>query len=219
MIYVCNELEQWTEEMFAQQLHRIPEIPRQRILKQAQPKSRYQSLTGWLLLLYGYEQEWGRALPEIQILSHGKPSFVEKSSGYFNLSHSGSMSCCVIGERQCGVDVQERRKISNALIARCCNAEEIQLLEKCRGEIEQERLFALLWSRKEAQGKQSGMGISGDMKALGWCQDFTNWKQTGFSYMIEPDMALALCYEGERNPIQEQIVRIPLLSLFCKKSF
>lgn len=192
MIYVCNELEQWTQKLFTEQLERVPTIRRQHILRQTQPQSRYHRLTGWLLLLYAYEQEYGSPLPQIQVLAHGKPCFREEDRGYFSISHSGNLACCALGETACGVDIQESREISSALIAKCCNDREIQLLQSVSGETEQERLFALLWSRKEAMGKLNGLGISQNLRSLGWCEDFANEDLTGVSCMIASDTALAL---------------------------
>lgn len=219
MIYVCNELEQWTQERFAEQLVRVPQVRRQHILRQTQPQSRYRSLTGWLLLLYAYEQEYGGPLPEIQVEAHGKPSFQGEGWGCFSISHSGNMACCALGEAECGVDIQEARKVTSGLIAKCCNTKEIQLLQNAGGEAEQEKLFAMLWSRKEAMGKQNGLGISQNLRLLGWCEDFSNQELTGFSAMIAPDTALSLCYQGAQSSAQEKLVTVSLSSLFCKKSF
>lgn len=218
MIYVCMEQVQWTSELFEEQLKRIPEIRRQHILNQTRPANRYQSLMGWLLLLYAYEQEYGISLPQIQILAHGKPSFQKEDDGYFSISHSDGLVCCALGAEKLGVDVQSSRRVSTGVIARCCNDREIQMLQNVSGKREQDRLFALLWSRKEAMGKWNGLGISQDLQSLGWCEDFCRDGLTGFSCMITSDSALSLCYEGERCSVQERIVTVPVSSFFRKNS-
>ena len=221
MIYVCNELEHWTtvqyESRFMSQIAYVPENVRAHILKKARPMSRYQSLTGWLLLLYAYEKEYGRSLPPVQFLPGGKPGFVQDTDGYFSLSHSGNMACCVLTDVPCGVDIQEVRSVSPGLIARCCNdREELQIQDAADGE--RERLFALLWSRKEAMGKLNGAGIAQDLKSLGWSKDFDSSDFGGFSCMITEHIALALCCKGEKKPNLEQLTILSLSSLFRKDS-
>lgn len=218
MIYVCMEQVEWTPKLFEEQIKRIPENRRQHILNQTRPANRYQSLLGWLLLVYAYEQEYGTSLPQIQILAHGKPAFEKEEDGYFSISHSDGLICCALGTENLGVDVQKSRRVSTGLIARCCNDREIQMLQNVSGEQERDRLFALLWSRKEAMGKLNGRGISQDLRTLGWCEDFSSHGLSGFSCMIHSDSALSVCYEGEKCSIQEQIVTVPVSSFFRKNS-
>lgn len=124
------------------------------------PKQPIISLTLAEILDY-LEQSSHAPLPlEYTYGENGKPYF-KNYPYYFNLSHSGEYILCVISESEVGVDIQQKKPLTNNRIAERFFAEgEKRQLEECPTQQEQERLFYRLWTEKEAYGKLTGEGIA-----------------------------------------------------------
>ncbi len=97
--------------------------------------------------------------------SHGRPEIAHPSLDRplrFNLSHSGGLVACVIGEAgQIGVDVErlERPPIDRRVIQRYCSEAEQAALADMPDLMRHER-FLQLWTLKEAYVKARGTGLT-----------------------------------------------------------
>lgn len=99
---------------------------------------------------------------------NGKPHDSQKKY-CFNISHCDTAVACAVDTREIGVDVQDFRPVSEAVIRKVCSDSEIGLLQRSA---QPEKLFAAFWSGKEAFGKQNGNGINYDLQAhTFWLQD------------------------------------------------
>lgn len=94
---------------------------------------------------------------------HGKPTLLDGSAGVtFNLSHSGDLALCALGEGvELGVDVEAIRPVDDleALARRFFAPQEADWL---MGHEDPERLAAFfrMWTCKEAYAKAVGRGLS-----------------------------------------------------------
>ena len=98
---------------------------------------------------------------EIKKTDLGKP-YIENSDIHFSISHTDGLVCCVISDKECGIDCEKllpRDKIKE-MAERFFVDSEIDLLENCGYSYEE---FLRLWTCKEAIGKRLGCGL---MKAL-----------------------------------------------------
>lgn len=91
---------------------------------------------------------------------HEKPYLVDYPEVHFNLSHSGDYVALVIGESECGIDVQEPRNLSERFCLKFFHEEELSWLEEHSGT--EMNMFSL----KEAFMKYSGRGMSRGMKSF-----------------------------------------------------
>ena len=80
----------------------------------------------------------------------------------FNLSHSNKTVCCAVGKANClGVDIEMANRRNNlmAIAERYFHLEEYKQLLSLKNESEQNHLFLLLWTLKEATIKALGETI------------------------------------------------------------
>jgi phosphopantetheinyl transferase (holo-ACP synthase) len=121
---------------------------------------------------------------EVQIdeSTKGKP-YIKSRPFYYNLSHSGDYVICAVSDCEIGVDIQKMsngigvksrvdyKNIGNTKAAKAKNTrkstadrffaeEEKNMLASIHDETERNLLFYRLWSRKEALGKLTGMGVA-----------------------------------------------------------
>ena len=91
---------------------------------------------------------------------HGKPVFAEHPELHFNLSHSGTLVACALGNRPVGVDIQNIVKLRRSLVNYTMSEAEIAQLDAMASVEEQELFFTRLWTLKESYVKATGTGLS-----------------------------------------------------------
>lgn len=91
----------------------------------------------------------------------GKP-YLKDYPVHFNVSHSGLLWICMVGDAPCGIDIQQEKDCSFEKIA-----------ERHFNEAEQEYVkregiegFFRLWTMREAYGKYTGQGFYGTMPSF-----------------------------------------------------
>lgn len=108
---------------------------------------------------------------EDQLLSLGAGYFVHKyfnddvkktatgklvsNKGFFNISHCKNYVVFVTADKECGVDIEEKREVKESLIDYAFSKEDKELIKKPED-------FFLMWTLKEAIAKAEGHGLSGD---------------------------------------------------------
>lgn len=111
-------------------------------------------------------QELGVEEYEIQYGEYGKPYLQNIPDLHFSLSHSGNYAVCVFYHRPVGVDIQQIRPVSPALLKRVCTQEERRFLEAQDPEKVPEA-FCRLWTAKESFMKLEGRGLQISPNAIG----------------------------------------------------
>ncbi len=123
-----------------------------------------QSAAAELLLRYALSAVYRmEELPPVLRRDGGKPYFPDHPEICFNLSHCKCGAACAVSGAEVGVDIQDYRPVTPAVIRRVlCDAEQAFL----RNADDADAAFAYLWSRKEAYLKMRGCGIASDLSAL-----------------------------------------------------
>lgn len=116
------------------------------------------------LLALAVRETWGLSpLPEIALREGGKPYFPGHPGLHFNLSHSGDLALCALDSAPAGVDIQLVKEWRPSLPRRACSGSELAWLE---GQPEFWPAFTLLWALKEARVKESGRGLTPDLRDI-----------------------------------------------------
>lgn len=109
------------------------------------------------LLALALEETFGlREVPERGLLPGGKPFFPARPGIHFNLSHSGPLALCAVGDVPVGVDVELVRPRTPGLPRHVLSGEEYRWFAE-RGERWED--FYTLWTLKEARLKYEGTGL------------------------------------------------------------
>lgn len=127
-------------------------------------KRRAEHEAGLSLLACALEERYGISGEESRFLrlrkgSHGKPYLAEKPRIHFNISHSGCLAACAVGDAALGIDVERIRPLSDGLAKRVLSSEELEQLAKEASERRQE-MFYRFWTLKESYLKARGWGLS-----------------------------------------------------------
>ncbi len=93
----------------------------------------------------------------------GKPYLADYPDLHYNLSHSGGMVLCALGDEEVGADVQIWQPDRIGLAEKICTAEERQALRAAENPV---RAFFDLWTAKEAYLKYLGTGIRRRMNSF-----------------------------------------------------
>ena len=125
---------------------------REKALRIRREDARRRSISAGLLL-----REAGIA-PPFSYGGHGKPYI--PGGPHFSLSHSGELCALAVCETSVGLDAEKIAPVRRAA-ARALTGEERDFME-----VDPERRFAYLWTRKEAVLKCTGAGLSQPMNAF-----------------------------------------------------
>lgn len=139
----------------------------------------------------------------------GKPYFANLPV-HFNVSHSGMLWVCMVGDAQCGIDIQVGQQMNvrkyDSIIRRYYTPNEQDFCDRYGTEG-----FFRIWAHREAFGKYTGEGFYGKMP------DFvgddgrlnievivpgTDDKVYVKDEPIGPDIYLAYCTAGEDDEIR-----------------
>ncbi len=90
---------------------------------------------------------------------HGKPYIEDHPEVCFNLSHSGEYAVIAYGDRPVGIDIQEKRRVSESFATRILNETEKQLYDLTDAD-----MICRVWTMKEAYSKLIGLGLSYDFR-------------------------------------------------------
>ena len=74
--------------------------------------------------------------------------------GFFNISHSKKYVVFVLADKECGIDIEEKREVKEELINYAFSDADKELMKKPED-------FFLMWTLKEAISKAEGSGLSG----------------------------------------------------------
>lgn len=91
---------------------------------------------------------------------HGKPAFEQNPELHFNLSHSGNLVACAIGEVPLGVDIQTIVTARESLVNYTMSESEKEKLYSLNADDAQNAYFTQLWTLKECYAKATGTGLS-----------------------------------------------------------
>lgn len=140
----------------------LPQERIDKILNLKREISRKQSLCSALLQKYVAEMH-GKSINDIYFGEHGKPLL---DGVFFNVSHSGNIVVCALGDYPIGCDIELIRKTPKSVINRAFHKGEIQVLRSLSPEDSEDRGFFRLWTAKESYIKLIGAGLAYGMKKI-----------------------------------------------------
>lgn len=124
---------------------------------------------GLALLQAGLWQEFQISLPDIggrlKAGERGKPYLPDYPKIHFNISHSGNLAVCAIGNSPLGIDAEQIRPVRSPAVRRILAEEERQYLEHCP-KSEQDLEFFRFWTLKESYVKALGTGLAFDFPSI-----------------------------------------------------
>ena len=130
---------------------------RQKVDSLRYQKDQRLSLAAGYLLEQGLK-ELGVGEYEIGYGPFGKPYLKNVPDLHFSLSHSGHYAVCVFDHRPVGVDIEQLRPVSGALLQKVCTERERRFLNAQSPEKVPE-IFCRLWTAKESFMKLEGRGL------------------------------------------------------------
>jgi 4'-phosphopantetheinyl transferase len=144
----------------------LPQAARERAAPFRRTADRVRFLAGRLLAAYALFPEGGStpaAFHErVRIAAHGRPFLPDGPD--FNLSHSGEVAICAVGEGcTVGVDVERIRPVEIEPFSGCFSADEWRLLASARDPLE---AFFRYWTIKESVLKADGRGLGVPMREV-----------------------------------------------------
>lgn len=136
-----------------------------RIRSMRNPDAQRRSATGALLLAHALQQGFGLCIAPQDFAApgpQGKPA-LRTAPVCFSLSHSGALVLCAVADTPVGVDVQQRRPVSQALARRVLSPAAYRSF--CTAP-DAASFFCQTWALKESYCKYTGRGLAQDLHAL-----------------------------------------------------
>ncbi len=137
---------------------------REKLLRIRQVEAQKESAAVFLLLAKGLKEMYGINEPqEFAFGKYGKPYLENHPEIFFNLSHCRGAAACVIGDRECGIDIQGIEPVGRRIIDRVMSDNEKDIISSST---DPDSAFAEIWTGKEAFLKMKGTGISVDLRTV-----------------------------------------------------
>lgn len=173
---------------------------------------------GKLLLSYAVKEEYGfPVLPEIDRRVYGKPYFPEHEKMHFNISHTGNMAVCALGETELGVDIERIRPVRESMQNRVLTEREREWIWQQKNTAE---AFIRLWTLKESYIKATGQGLRTELSLIEFSIRGTKegekiaCSREGFFFWqkkIGVSLYLSLCMQGRDIPQEMKKLHIVFL--------
>ena len=157
MIYLYENLAEYSDESYLKHLNSLPAWRRERALQYKKLDDRKRSVLAFVLLQHALREEYGIAeVPEFVYNEFGKPSLPNLPI-HFSLSHCKDAVACAVSDHNIGIDVESIAPYNPDVARRVCTAAELEILEQSANK---DVDFIKLWTAKEAISKYEGMGLS-----------------------------------------------------------
>ena len=157
MIYLHENLAEYSDESYLKHLDVLPVWRREKALQYKKLDDRKRSVLAFVLLQHALREEYGiNEVPEFVYNEFGKPSFSNLPIR-FSLSHCKDAVACAVSDHNIGIDVETIVPYNPDVARRVCTAAELEMLEQSANK---EVDFIKLWTVKEAISKYEGMGSS-----------------------------------------------------------
>ena len=157
MIYLYENLAEYSNESYLKHLNALPVWRREKALQYKKLDDRKRSVLAFVLLQRALREEYGiTEIPEFVYNEFGKPSFSNLPIR-FSLSHCKDAVACAVSDHNIGIDVETIVPYNPDVARRVCTAAEVEMLEQSENN---DLEFIKLWTIKEAISKYEGMGLS-----------------------------------------------------------
>lgn len=163
------------------------------------------SATAHALVKTAYIRLTGEAAPEILKKPGGKPYFAS-GPWHVSISHTKHTALCALSNTPVGMDAEEPRRISPAMVSRCLAREELAVYLQAEAP---DAAFLRFWTLKEAYGKFDGRGVIGypNRYAFTLEKDLARMGDSGlwFRTLLEGDLTVSVCCGEPQEVILHKI--------------
>lgn len=162
MIYLFDNIDLFTDELYCRSLLVIPPERVQKAIQFKNMRDRKLSVIAYLLLAHGLKKEYGITEKLVLGLSKtGKPYLKDYADIFFNISHCKCGVVCAITKEEVGIDIEEVVNYNEEVAKYICNESEYNILANSP---DQAFAFCKLWTVKESVLKFTGEGICTDLR-------------------------------------------------------
>lgn len=198
MLLIFDQMDLFAEDDLLRTLPLMSPEWRRKTLAHKPLLSQRLTAVSYLLLRHAL----GADPPPMALGPHGKPYFPSRPDLHFNLSHCPIGVALAWAPHPVGVDMEGIRPYRPQLARYCMSDSELELISSG----DSARLFARLWTMKEALVKQSGRGLTTQLRTL-----LPPPEGLHIHIYDNPRWQLALCTPDPQPPSLTQIDRLPSL--------
>lgn len=186
-----------TEAALQAALDILPQWRREYVCKQKNISDRINGAFSYLLLQKITADEFGIVdTAPFTYGEHGKPYF-SSAAVKFSISHCRNAVAAAVSDFETGLDVTDKRELSEKLASRICSAKELKLFDTSQNK---QLFLCRIWCEKESLAKLDGSGFAKGFKIYD-----TTQKPADFF----KDMGSYLLAVSGKNAESSQIVEIP----------
>ena len=203
MIYLYENLAEYSYESYLKHLNLLPAWRREKALQYKKLDDRKRSVLAFVLLQRALRDEYGiTEVPEFVYNEFGKPSFSNLPI-HFSLSHCKDAVACAVSDHNIGIDVESIVPYNPDVARRVCTATELEMLDQSENK---DVDFIKLWTMKEAISKYEGMGLSLPFSEIATDRYSVN------THYAENNVILTVCHGIKTSePIPDIIIKKELL--------
>ena len=184
IVYYFNDFESIDDGFINQLLPSLPQLQKDALNATKLLSRKCEIAVSYLMLAYAIENDTEEILsPEtivkafpysqfsffnsqfpilnFRIAEHGKPYLVDHADIFFNISHCRQAIVTAVSNHEVGIDAEGKRRYSEGILERAFNTQEQQMIREADESLttDSEKVFARIWTRKEAFFKWTGTGI------------------------------------------------------------
>ena len=164
MLYIFDEVDKMDDELTESEISLLSNDRYAKIQRLRSPQGKKASFAVYLLLRVALKENYGiYEVVEFDYAEKGKPTLRDYPHIHFSLSHSKCTAVCAISDAEVGVDVQYISPISDRVAKRVLTTNEYVKFKESKTPDE---YFCEIWTIKEACLKQTGQGISTELRDL-----------------------------------------------------
>ena len=163
LVEIFDRMELCTDAEVARLLPLVSAQRREEALRYVHTHGRYCCLKSYTMLLEligAVSPTLDYTCPEFAFNEHGKPGIPGREDLQFSISHTKNAIAVALSGEPVGIDIEQIKPASEALIAKTMNAAEQQTIA---ASARPDAAFIALWTRKEAVLKLLGTGIQDDL--------------------------------------------------------
>ena len=170
-----------TEAALQAALDILPQWRREYVCKQKGISSRINGTFSYLLLQKLTADVFGTAdTAPFTYGEHGKPYF-SASNVKFSISHCRNFVAAAVSEYEVGLDITDKRELTEKLAIRICSDEE---LKRFNASVDKQLYLCRLWCEKESLAKLDGCGFTNGFKIYDTTQKPADFFSDRGSYLL-----------------------------------
>ena len=132
MIYLYENLADYSDESYLKDLNSLPTWRREKALQYKKLDDRKRSVLAFVLLQCALREEYGiNEVPEFVYNEFGKP-LLPNLPIHFSMSHCKDAVACAVSDHNIGIDVESIVPYNPDVARRVCTAAELEILEQSK---------------------------------------------------------------------------------------